>query len=211
MRKHAFIFWIFLLISIAACSQKTKKENRQMNKENLETAVLAGGCFWCTEAVFQQLIGVDHVESGYAGGHVVNPTYEQVCTGTTGHAEVIKIWYDPKLISFEGLLEVFFKTHDPTTLNRQGADEGTQYRSAIFYRNEQEKEISAAIIQELDNSGYYSDKIVTALEPLKAYYPAENYHQDYFRVKGDQNPYCQMVIRPKLEKFEKVFKDKIKN
>lgn len=211
MRKHAFIFWIFLLISIAACSQKTKSENRQMSKENLETAVLAGGCFWCTEAVFQQLKGVDHVESGYTGGHVVDPTYEQVCTGTTGHAEVIKIWYDPQLINFEGLLEVFFKTHDPTTLNRQGADVGPQYRSAIFYRNEEEKEIATNIIQELDNSGYYSDKVVTTLEPLKAYYVAENYHQDYFRLKGDQNPYCQMVIRPKLEKFEKVFKDKIKN
>ncbi len=182
-----------------------------MNKENLETAVLAGGCFWCTEAVFQQLKGVDHVESGYAGGHVVNPTYEQVCSGTTGHAEVIKIWYDPQLINFEGLLEVFFKTHDPTTLNRQGADVGTQYRSAIFYRNEDEKKISENIIRELDNSGYYSDKIVTTLEPLKDYYAAENYHQDYFRLKGDQSPYCQMVVKPKLEKFEKVFKDKIKN
>ena len=211
MRSRAFIFWIFLLISNAACSQKNQRENRQMNKENLETAVLAGGCFWCTEAVFQQLKGVDHVESGYAGGHVVNPTYEQVCSGTTGHAEVIKIWYDPQLINFEGLLEVFFKTHDPTTLNRQGADVGTQYRSAIFYRNEDEKKISENIIRELDNSGYYSDKIVTTLEPLKDYYAAENYHQDYFRLKGDQNPYCQMVVKPKLEKFEKVFKDKIKN
>lgn len=209
MRKHAFIFWIFLLVSNAACSQKTKKE--AMSKDNLETAVLAGGCFWCTEAVFQQLKGVDHVESGYAGGHVAHPTYEQVCTGATGHAEVIKIWYDPQVINFGGLLEVFFKTHDPTSLNRQGNDVGTQYRSAIFYRNEREKEISARIIEELDKSGYYSDKIVTTLEPLEAYYPAENYHQDYFRLKGDQNPYCQVVIRPKLEKFEKVFKDKIKN
>jgi len=182
-----------------------------MNKENLETAVLAGGCFWCTEAVFQQLKGVDHVESGYAGGHVANPTYEQVCTGNTGHAEVIKIWYDPQVINFEGLLEVFFKTHDPTSLNRQGADVGTQYRSAIFYRNEKEKEIAANIIKDLDDSGYYSEKVVTTLEPLKTYYAAENYHQDYFRVKGDQNPYCQMVVKPKLEKFEKVFKDKIKD
>lgn len=211
MGRGAFIFWIFLLISNAACSQKNQRQNRQMSKENLETAVLAGGCFWCTEAVFQQLKGVDHVESGYAGGHVAHPTYEQVCTGTTGHAEVIKIGYDPQVINFEALLEVFFKTHDPTSLNRQGNDVGTQYRSAIFYRNEQEKEISAKIIEELDNSGYYSGKIVTTLEPLEAYYAAENYHQDYFRLKGDQNPYCQMVVKPKLEKFEKVFKDKIKN
>ena len=178
---------------------------------NIEVATIGGGCFWCTEAVFQQLKGVDHVESGYAGGHVAHPTYEQVCTGTTGHAEVIKIGYDPQVINFEALLEVFFKTHDPTSLNRQGNDVGTQYRSAIFYRNEQEKEISAKIIEELDNSGYYSGKIVTTLEPLEAYYAAENYHQDYFRLKGDQNPYCQMVVKPKLEKFEKVFKDKIKN
>ncbi len=209
MRRHASIFWVFLLVSIAACSQKTK--SKEMNKEHLETAVLAGGCFWCTEAVFQQLKGVDHVESGYAGGNVANPSYEQVCTGTTGHAEVIKIWYDPQLVNFEGLLEVFFKTHDPTSLNRQGNDVGTQYRSAIFYRNEKEKEIAAGIIRDLDKSGYYSDKIVTTLEPLKAYYAAENYHQDYFRLKGDQNPYCQVVIKPKLEKFEKVFKDRIKN
>lgn len=142
---------------------------------------------------------------------MANPSYEQVCTGTTGHAEVIKIWYDPQLVNFEGLLEVFFKTHDPTSLNRQGNDVGTQYRSAIFYRNEKEKEIAAGIIRDLDKSGYYSDKIVTTLEPLKAYYAAENYHQDYFRLKGDQNPYCQVVIKPKLEKFEKVFKDRIKN
>ena len=209
MGRGAFIFWIFLLISNAACSQKNQRQNRQMS--NIEVATIGGGCFWCTEAVFQQLKGVDHVESGYAGGHVAHPTYEQVCTGTTGHAEVIKIGYDPQVINFEALLEVFFKTHDPTSLNRQGNDVGTQYRSAIFYRNEQEKEISAKIIEELDNSGYYSGKIVTTLEPLEAYYAAENYHQDYFRLKGDQNPYCQMVVKPKLEKFEKVFKDKIKN
>ena len=205
-----FKIWIFLLVNIAGCSQKTKTDEREMDRENLETAVLAGGCFWCTEAVFDQLKGVDHVEPGYAGGNVVNPTYEQVCTGTTGHAEVIKIWYDPQVVNFEGLLEVFFKTHDPTTLNRQGGDIGPQYRSAIFYRNEKEKEISEAIIGELNESGYYADKIVTTLEPLTAYYPAENYHQDYYRLNGDKNPYCQVVIRPKLEKFEKVFKDRIK-
>jgi peptide-methionine (S)-S-oxide reductase len=162
------------------------------------------------EAVFQQLNGVDHVESGYTGGSVINPTYEQVCEGNTGHAEVIKIWYDPAVVSFTELLEVFFKTHDPTTLNRQGADVGTQYRSAIFYRNEDEKKISEEIITELNESGYYADKIVTTLEPLKEYYAAEDYHQNYFNRKGDQNPYCQMVVKPKLEKFEKIFKDKIK-
>lgn len=200
------VLWIFLLTNSVACSQKPTKKI----KENMETAVLAGGCFWCVEAVFQQLEGVDHVESGYTGGTVINPTYEQVCDGNTGHAEVIKIWYDPAVVSFTELLEVFFKTHDPTTLNRQGADVGTQYRSAIFYRNNEEKQISEEIIKDLDKSGYYADKVVTTLEPLKEYYPAENYHQNYFRLKGDQNPYCQMVIKPKLEKFEKVFKDKIK-
>lgn len=199
------LFWIFLLFSNGACSQKQTKI-----KEGMETAVLAGGCFWCVEAVFQQLNGVDHVESGYTGGETVNPTYEQVCEGNTGHAEVIKIWYDSAVVSFTELLEVFFKTHDPTTLNRQGADVGTQYRSAIFYRNEEEKTISEEIIKELNESGYYSDKIVTTLEPLKEYYAAEDYHQNYFRLKGDQNPYCQMVVKPKLEKFEKIFKDKIK-
>lgn len=201
------IFWVFLLLSNVACSQKS---NHKTNKEGMETAVLAGGCFWCVEAVFQQLNGVDHVESGYTGGHVINPTYEQVCSGETGHAEVIKIWYDPAVISFTELLEVFFKTHDPTTLNRQGADVGTQYRSAIFYRNDEEKKTSEEIIEELNKSGYYANKIVTTLEPLKEYYAAEDYHQNYFRLKGDQNPYCQMVVKPKLEKFEKVFKDKIK-
>jgi peptide-methionine (S)-S-oxide reductase len=201
-------FWIFLLLSNVACSQKTKKQTK--SKEGMETAVLAGGCFWCVEAVFQQLNGVDHVESGYTGGTIINPTYEQVCEGTTGHAEVIKIWYDPAVITFPELLEVFFKTHDPTTLNRQGADVGTQYRSAIFYSNEEEKKISEEIISDLNASGYYADKIVTTLEPLKEYYPAENYHQNYFNRVGDQNPYCQMVVKPKLEKFEKIFKDKIK-
>lgn len=205
MRKWTLLFWIILLTGNAACSQKKHKD-----MSNLQEAVLAGGCFWCTEAMFKQLKGVDHVESGYAGGTVINPTYEQVCSGTTGHAEVIKIWYDPNVITFTGLLEVFFKTHDPTTLNRQGNDVGTQYRSAIFYRNEEEKKISEEIIKELDASGYFADKIVTSLEPLNNYFAAENYHQDYFRVKGDQNPYCQMVVKPKLEKFEKVFKDKIK-
>lgn len=204
------IFWLVLFMSNIACSQKSKI-SYQTNQEGMETAVLAGGCFWCVEAVFQQLKGVDHVESGYAGGHVIDPTYEQVCTGETGHAEVIKIWYDPQVVSFPELLEVFFKTHDPTTLNRQGNDVGTQYRSAIFYRNEEEKKISEEIIKELDASGYYDDPIVTALEPLNNYFPAEDYHQNYFRVKGDQNPYCQMVVKPKVEKFEKIFKDKIKH
>lgn len=209
MAGRLTILWIFLFFSNIACSQKSKSQTKTI-KEGMETAVLAGGCFWCVEAVFQQLNGVDHVESGYTGGTVVEPTYEQVCTGTTGHAEVIKIWYDPAVVSFTELLEVFFKTHDPTTLNRQGADVGTQYRSAIFYKNEEEKKISEEIIADLNKSGYYPDKIVTSLEPLKEYYAAEDYHQNYFRLKGDQNPYCQMVVKPKLEKFEKVFKDRIK-
>ncbi len=202
MKKLIYIFGLILLVSNTACSQN--------KRDNMETAVLAAGCFWCVEAVFQQLKGVDHVESGYTGGHVRNPTYEQVCEGTTGHAEVIKIWYDPNIISYKDLLEVFFKTHDPTTLNRQGADIGTQYRSAIFYKNAAEKELSEEIIKELNDSGAYPTKIVTSLEPLTDYYVAEDYHQNYYRTKGNSNPYCQMVVKPKLDKFEKVFKDKIK-
>ncbi|HLO44903.1 MAG TPA: peptide-methionine (S)-S-oxide reductase MsrA [Leadbetterella sp.] len=176
----------------------------------MEKATLAGGCFWCVEAIYQQLEGVEKVESGYAGGKNPNPTYKEVCTGETGHAEVIQITYDPTKISFLQLLEIFFKVHDPTTLNRQGGDVGTQYRSSVFYHNDEQRLLAASVIKELDESGAFTNKIVTLLEPFTEFFVAEDYHQNYFNDKGDENPYCQMVVRPKVEKFQKVFKDKLK-
>ena len=171
-------------------------------------ATLGNGCFWCTEAIFQQLNGVIKVTSGYSGGHVANPSYKEVCTGTTGAAECLNIEYDPSRISFEELLEVFWQTHDPTTLNRQGADTGTQYRSVIFYRNEDQKTIAENYMSQLDKSGSFADPIVTTLEPFTIFYPAEAYHQNYYNDNSGQG-YCQFVIRPKLQKFRKTFKDKI--
>lgn len=176
----------------------------------MRTAILASGCFWCSEPLFVQLKGVSQVEVGYTGGTIPNPTYEQISTGKTGHAEVLKIWYDPDEITFSDLLEVFFKTHDPTTLNRQGNDIGTQYRSAIFYQSKEEFDLAHEIIDALDQSGYFEDKIVTTLEPLEEYYAAEDYHQEYFKYNENKNPYCQIIIRPKVDKFEEVFKHKIK-
>ncbi|MGN6248394.1 MAG: peptide-methionine (S)-S-oxide reductase MsrA [Ginsengibacter sp.] len=177
--------------------------------KKLETATFANGCFWCTEAVFQELKGVEKVTSGYTGGHVKNPTYEQVCSKDTGHAECLQIEYDPGQISFDELLEVFWKTHDPTTLNRQGNDVGPQYRSAIFYHNESQKEKAEMYKEKLDKSGVFDSSIVTTIEPFTVFYPAENYHSDYFKRNPSQ-PYCYYVIRPKMEKFKKVFGDKLK-
>ena len=174
-----------------------------------EIASFGNGCFWCTEAIFQQLEGVIKVVSGYSGGHIDNPTYKQVCNGTTGHAECLNITYDPSKISFDELLEVFWKTHDPTTLNRQGNDVGTQYRSVIFYHNEEQKAKAEKYKAELDKSGAYASPIVTTLEPFVKFYPAEDYHQNYFNENGSA-PYCQLIVRPKVEKFEKVFKAKLK-
>ena len=176
----------------------------------LSKATFGTGCFWCTEAVFQQLDGVESVKSGYSGGKTENPSYKEVCTGNTGHAECLDISYDASKISFEDLLEVFWKVHDPTTLNRQGGDVGTQYRSVVFYRSEEQKEIVEKQIKALDESGAWNDPIVTTLEPLVKFYPAEDYHDDYFNNNGG-NPYCQMVVRPKVEKLEKVFKSKLKH
>lgn len=177
---------------------------------NYDTATLANGCFWCTEAIFQQLKGVQKVTSGYSGGQVVNPTYKEVCTGTTGHAECIQIVFDPSQISFDELLEVFWQTHDPTTLNRQGNDEGPQYRSAVFYHNEEQKKKAEHYKAELGKSGAFNNPIVTEISPYINFYKAENYHQDYYNNNGSQ-PYCYFVIKPKLEKFQKVFKDKVKH
>jgi len=175
-----------------------------------DTATFGTGCFWCTEAVFQELEGVLKVISGYSGGHVANPSYEQVCEKTTGHAEVCQIIYDPSKISYDELLEVFWKTHDPTTLNRQGNDVGPQYRSVVFYHNSDQQQKATHYKEELNKTGAFSSPIVTAIEPYKNFYSAENYHQNYYNSNGSQ-PYCYYVIKPKLEKFEKVFKSKLKH
>lgn len=176
-----------------------------------ETATFANGCFWCTEAIFTDLKGVMSVTSGYTGGTTENPTYKQVCTGETGHAECLQIVYDPSKISFDELLEVFWKTHDPTTLNRQGGDVGTQYRSAIFYHNEEQKHKAQKYKAALDQSRAFDKPIVTEITAFTKFYPAENYHQHYFENNENNNPYCTMVIRPKVDKFRKVFKEKLKN
>lgn len=174
-----------------------------------EVATLAGGCFWCLEAVFEQLRGVEKVVSGYAGGRVPNPSYEAVCTGRTGHAEVVQVTYDPEQVSFRDLLDVFFTIHDPTTLNRQGADEGTQYRSAVFYHDQAQKQAAEDAIRALEAEGVWSDPIVTTLEPLTEFYPAEGYHQGYYRGNPRQG-YCQVVIAPKVAKFRKQHLDRLR-
>ena len=175
-----------------------------MTDSKLQTAVFAGGCFWCTEAVFQKLRGVKSVLPGYAGGTVDNPTYEQVSSGNSGHAEVIKFEYDPEVISYQDLLAVFFATHDPTTLNRQGGDVGTQYRSAIFYSTEQEKQAAQDFIHKLTTDGVFPDPIVTTLEPLTKFYEAEDYHKNYYE-RNQGAAYCQVVINPKLKKLKEKF------
>jgi peptide-methionine (S)-S-oxide reductase len=181
-----------------------------MSGDELATAVFGGGCFWCVEAVFDELRGVHSVVSGYAGGETKNPTYEQVCGGRTGHAEVIKIEFDPAQISFRDLMTVFFATHDPTTLNRQGNDVGTQYRSAIFFADEEQKKEAAAFIQELDDAKSFKNAIVTTLEPLTEFYPAEDYHQKYY-ANNPYQPYCQYMIPPKLNKLHKQYKELLKS
>lgn len=178
-------------------------------REGLAVATFGSGCFWCTEAVFQNVEGVEKVESGYSGGKVKNPTYKEVCSGLTGHAEVIQVHYDTAKVSYEELLEIFWKTHDPTTLNRQGADEGTQYRSVVFYHNEEQKKLAEKYKAELDKSGAFDNPIVTEISPYTEFYKAEDYHQNYYNLNGNA-PYCSYVIQPKLEKFRKVFKHKLK-
>ncbi|WP_396170749.1 bifunctional methionine sulfoxide reductase B/A protein [Flavobacterium sp.] len=179
------------------------------NKNNLETITLGGGCYWCVEAVYEKLNGVKSVVSGYAGGKNANPTYEEVCSGTTGHAEVVQITFDNKVTNIDEIFKVFFTVHDPTTLNRQGADRGTQYRSVIFYANDEQKNEGKSIIGKLSSEKVFDDPIVTTLEPLTQFYKAEDYHQNYYENNKKQ-PYCEMVIQPKIEKFEKVFKDRLK-
>jgi len=192
-----FIVSILLIFSIEV-----------MGKE-LEKATLGGGCFWCTEAVYLGLKGVVDVKPGYSGGHDKNPSYKEVCNGTTGHAEVVQITFDPDVVSFSEILEVFFVTHDPTTLNRQGNDVGTQYRSAIFYHSEKQKEIATEIIGQLEKEKAYDKPIVTEVTAFDIFYVAEDYHFNYF-ARNKNQPYCQYVVAPKVEKFQKVFKDKMK-
>ena len=203
------IFLIVLLTSLGMLGQnsttdKTKKQS------DLETITLAGGCYWCVEAIYENLIGVKSAISGYAGGKVANPTYEDVSTGRSGYAEVVQITYDKNATNLDEIFKVFFTVHDPTTLNRQGADVGTQYRSAIFYKNETQKKSAQTIINAMKKAGIYDSPIVTTLEPLTKFYKAEDYHQNYYANNKNQ-PYCQMVIQPKIEKFEKLFKDRLKN
>tara|TARA_Y100001972_G_scaffold129236_1_gene195546 strand:- start:6778 stop:7305 length:528 start_codon:yes stop_codon:yes gene_type:complete len=175
----------------------------------MEQITLGSGCFWCTEAVFTRLKGIESAVSGYSGGFKSDPTYEEVCSGSTGHAEVVQVTYDEKEISVEEILEVFWKTHDPTTLNRQGNDVGTQYRSAVFYHNDKQRDVATALKKKLDESGAWSDPIVTEVTPFEQFYPAEDYHSNYFEQHGMQ-PYCQFVVAPKVEKFKQVFKEKLK-
>jgi methionine-S-sulfoxide reductase len=175
-----------------------------------EIATIGNGCFWCTEAIFQKLKGVLSAVSGYSGGHMENPDYKSVCSGTTGHAECLQIKFDPAVVSFSDLLKIFWETHDPTSLNRQGEDVGTQYRSVIFYHDELQKNIAEAYIKELNQSEVYQKPIVTTLEKFEKFYPAEDYHQGYYELNGT-NPYCQFVVRPKVEKFKKAYSDKLKS
>ncbi|MDZ7648010.1 MAG: peptide-methionine (S)-S-oxide reductase MsrA [Cytophagales bacterium] len=177
--------------------------------KDLEVATLGSGCFWCTEAFFLRVKGIESVVSGYSGGRIKNPTYREVCSGPTGHAEVIQVKFDPTLISFAEVLEIFWNTHDPTTLNKQGADEGTQYRSVVFYHNEMQKKIAEEYIVQLDKSGTYKNPVVTEISPFTTFYPAEEYHQNYYALNPNQG-YCQYVIRPKVEKFNKQYADRLK-
>lgn len=212
MRSIIIAFALTALASATSCGQKSKSTEKNMTNESaagLQLATFGSGCFWCTEAIFQKLKGVEKVESGYSGGKVKNPTYKEVCSGLTGHAEVIQLTYDPAIVSYDELLEVFWKTHDPTTLNKQGADEGTQYRSVIYYHNDEQKRLAESYKKKLDESGAFDRPIVTEITPFSAFYKAEDYHQNYFNLNGSA-PYCSYVIQPKVEKFKKVFKDKLK-
>jgi len=222
--RNCIFFFIFLMggcvnwqnsTNFVADSSQISNPNKTMNtselekQENIETAVLAGGCFWCLDAVYQQLQGVEAVECGYSNGHKENPTYEEVCDNLTGHAEVVKIYYNTQKISYQEILEVFWRIHDPTTLNRQGNDIGSQYRSGIYYQNEAQKIIAMASKEAVSSSGLWDGKLVTEILPLSNYYAAEAYHQDYFN-HHPENQYCVYVVGAKVEKFKKEFKDRLK-
>jgi peptide-methionine (S)-S-oxide reductase len=202
---HSFLYLILFFSTLSISAQQNKK----LMKDHLAIATFGNGCFWCTEAIFQQLKGVETVLPGYTGGTVKNPSYKEVCTGTTGHAEAIQITYDPSVISYRELLDVFFYTHDPTTLNRQGADVGTQYRSAIFYHNQEQQKDAQTIIAQLTAEGVYADPIVTEISALDVFYQAEDYHRNYYNNNKNQG-YCRAVINPKLDKFMKKYGSKTK-
>lgn len=199
----AFFLWLF--VCILSFNLLAMQE-----KENLESITLGAGCFWCVEAVYQELQGVVQVESGYMGGSTKNPTYKEVCTGNTGHAEVVRVTYNPAIISLKQILEVFFQVHDPTTLNRQGNDVGTQYRSVIFYDSNEQKELALEVKRALTIARIWPDPIVTEISPSSVFYLAENYHQDYYSLNSDKNSYCSFVITPKMEKFRKTFRELLK-
>lgn len=205
MKKVRFVLPLILILTISLSAQKNKEN---MN-DQLAVATFGNGCFWCTEAIFQQLKGVETVLPGYTGGQVKNPTYNQVCTGSTGHAEAIQITYDPAVITYRELLDVFFYTHDPTTLNRQGGDVGTQYRSAIFFHNKEQESDAKIIIAQLTEEGVYDDPIVTEVSPIDIFYQAEDYHRNYYNNNKNQG-YCRAVINPKLDKFMKKYGSKTK-
>ncbi|PKP03154.1 MAG: peptide-methionine (S)-S-oxide reductase [Bacteroidetes bacterium HGW-Bacteroidetes-6] len=218
MKTRLKILLIFLLtaglISCSKVQSSSEKRNEEQNAItmdtiNTDTATFAAGCFWCVEEQLKQLKGVEKVISGYTGGKLKNPTYNEVCSGLTGHAEACNVIYNPEIITYDELLEAFFQTHDPTQLNRQGNDVGTQYRSAIFYHNEEQKKLAEYYIQKLNEEEAYPSPIVTEVNPYSVFYEAEEYHQDYYE-NNSQKPYCQMVIKPKLDKFRKVFKEKLK-
>jgi len=214
--KSSITAFALIIFSISACAQKQSVDvGADMSDQNIqgmqkiETATLGAGCFWCVEAIFQQLKGVVKVESGYSGGHVEDPRYKEVCEGTTGHAEVVQVYFDPEVISFAEILEVFWTTHDPTTLNRQGNDVGTQYRSAIFYHDDRQREIAESSKKEVAEQ-IWDDPVVTEISAFTNYYPAEAYHQNYWFDNGAQ-PYCRIVIDPKVAKFREKFADKLKD
>jgi peptide-methionine (S)-S-oxide reductase len=203
MKKIITNTLMLIILMVATINTEAKP------KPATEKATFGMGCFWCTEAIFQQLKGVKKVESGYSGGTVANPTYEDVSSGQTGHAEVIQVTFDPAVISYKDLLEVFWKMHDATTLNRQGADVGTQYRSVIFYSNADQKSLAEKYKKELNDQNAFGKPVVTQIAPLKNFYKAEDYHQNYYKLNGSK-PYCRIVIKPKMDKLEKIFKDKLK-
>lgn len=211
MQNRYSVFILFFYLISCNTSGVESKELIKTNtiQQPMDKITFGAGCFWCVEAVYSDLNGVESVVSGYAGGTVKNPSYKEVCTGKTGHAEVCQITYNPSVISYKELLEVFWQVHDPTTLNRQGGDVGTQYRSAIFYHTDEQKQVAEEFLKTLNEEKVFPDPIVTEITAINNFYPAEDYHQDYFELNGD-NPYCQAVVRPKLEKFRKVFKDKLK-
>jgi peptide-methionine (S)-S-oxide reductase len=204
-------FKTILIISLSILVYLINADNKFMTinqTEKIEYATIGGGCFWCIEAIFQQLKGIHSATSGYSGGHIKNPAYREVTSGRTGHAEVVKLAFDPEIISYRDILEIFFHLHDPTTLNRQGADVGTQYRSVIFYHNEQQKQIAQEVFHEIDKSDLWKDPLVTQVAPLENFYVAEDYHQNYYQNNTNQ-PYCSFVISPKMAKLKQLYKDKL--